>query len=189
MINRLVSDGRKGKRYLQPPLTTLRIATSRCALLLALCSFTHTPDTSRSRQSLFGVKSSLWFAGTLFANAASDQLVHNVRGGVLGWRLFLEEAGNAPGSSCGRSSMGHLCSHLQTCSQLWSLLPVKMWGRRRGETQTETSSLKSLPSGLRRRIYNVVVFLTDKQRNVGFFLFLRVWCFFSFYIGVFDTVS
>lgn len=46
--------------------------------------------------------------------------------------------------------------------------------------QTETSSLKSLPSGLRRRTYNVVVFLTDKQRNVGFFLFLRVWVFFLF---------
>lgn len=171
VINCSVSDGRKGKCYLQPPLTTHLIATKHRAA-------SHTSDTSQSIQSLFSIKSNLWFAGMLFANVTSNQLLHNVRGGALGWHLFLKEVGNvnAPGSSCGSSRMGHLWSHLQTAS------PRPCWLSKCGEGKGEKCKQKHhrwnlYHLALRKVIYNVVGFLTGKQRNLGFFWFLRFFFF------------
>lgn len=62
-------------------------------------------------------------------------------------------------------------------SQPPSLLTVKMWGRKRGEMQTETSSLKSLPSGFEKRHIQCCWSFNWQAEKLGVFWFLRFFFF------------
>lgn len=99
----------------------------------------------------------------------SDLLVRNIRGGVPGLHLFLEEVRNAPGSSCGRSSRGHRCSRAAGSGAWW----LGKCREGRGEKcKQKHHRWNRYHLVLRRWTYNVVGFLTDKQRDLGLLVFL-----------------
>lgn len=64
-------------------------------------------------------------------------------------------------------------------SQPPSLLTVKMWGRKRGEMQTETSSLKSLPSGFEKSHIQCCWFFNWQAEKLGVFLVSEVFFLFT----------